>query len=475
MATALALRSALAQLRNAGRPVVVHLPAGTDTKGYFIASAAESIYAFPGASLSLLGFASRGVFVRETLVKAGVVAEVLAHGKYKSAGDSLTRDAMSEPQREQVGAILDRMYGTLSDALATGRGLTPAEATAAIDQGVYRVPEAIQAKLVDAGLFDDEIAAKLSPDAKTPVRSVSAAEYLGARQATSFGKRGRGPCVGVVEVHGAISQGGSPWSSGAIEGEVIASLRAARESPRVRGVILHIDSPGGSALASARMHRELELLAAEKPLIACMANVAASGGYYVAAPAHRIVAEPVTITGSIGVIAARFAFGPLLERFGVKVDVLKRGARADMTDVARPLTGDERAALEREIAGTYEEFLEVVARGRHKTRDEVHVLAQGRVWTGEDAQAHGLVDVLGGFEIALAEVRARIGKGADALAPRIVFKKSKDLATLSAVPAKQVARFAETILGEWASVLPLVTSEERVMVWSPDATGFGSW
>jgi protease-4 len=465
MATALSLREVLLRLRKARRRVVVHLPGGVDTKGYFIASGADEIYAFPGAEVALLGFASGGVYVREALAKTGVVAEVLAHGKYKSAGESLTHDKMSEPQREQLGALLDRMYGSVRDALLTERGLTPAEATQAIDQGLHRIPEAVTAKLVDAALFDDEVVTKLSPDPKVR-RAVPAMEYLGARRATKLGSD-RAPCIGVVRVHGGIARGESLFGRGALEGDVILAVRAARESRKVRGVVLHVDSPGGSALASARMHRELELLASEKPLVVSMANVAASGGYYVAAPAHAIVAQPLTVTGSIGVISARFAVGPVLRRFGIHVDTLKRGARADLYDTVHPLRDDERRAIEHEIGETYREFIAVVARGRKKSVDEIEALAQGRVWTGEDAHARGLVDVLGGFDVALAEARRRVGKGGDALPARVVRTRGGDGSTWSARPtsAKPAAwSLAEEMLGEWADVLPVVTSGERVLL-----------
>ncbi len=472
MGTALALRDLLVSLRGSGLQVVVHLPAGADTKTYFVASAANRVYAFPGASIALLGFASRGVYVRQALDKAGVTPEVLARGKYKSAGESLMRDAMSDAQREQVGALLDRMHAALTDSLRTARGLSDTEATTAIDQGIHRVPDAVAAKLVDAALFDDQVAAKLAPDGARPPRTVPAAAYLRARLSTKLGKHRGRPCIGVVRVHGPILQGGSVFSRGALEREVIAAVRAARQDRRVRGVILHIDSPGGSALASARMHRELELLASEKPLVAAMANVAASGGYYVAAPAHAIVAQPLTITGSIGVVAARLAFAPILERLGVHVDTLKRGARADLFDVVRPWGDEERAAVERDLEGTYREFVAVVARGRSKTVDEVEALAQGRVWSGEDARQRGLVDLLGGFDVALAEVRRRVGATGERLAPRMVRGRKDDGATGSARPARAVVVLAEELLGDWASLVPLTAGGERVLAWAPEAMGF---
>jgi protease-4 len=222
-------------------------------------------------------------------------------------------------------------------------------------------------------------------------------------------------------VHGAIAGQGAMTQSLATDERVIAAVRKARRDPRVRGVVLHVDSPGGSALASDRMHHELEQLAAEKPLVACMANVAASGGYYVAAPAHTIVAQPTTITGSIGVVAARVVVEPLLAKLGIHTDVVKRGARSDIFEPTRHLDDAERAAFERELEGTYRAFLGVVARGRKRPIEEIHKVAQGRVWSGADAANVGLVDVLGGFEEALDRARALIG-GAQAasLEPAIV-------------------------------------------------------
>ena len=464
MATALSLRDLLLELRGAGRQVVVHLPVGADTKAYFVASAADQVYGFPGAPIALLGFASRGVYVRQALDKAGVTAEVLARGRYKSAGESLTRDEMSDAQREQVGALLDRMHAALTGSLRIARGLTEAEATAAIDRGVYRVPEAVAARLLDAALFDDQVRARLAPAGAHPPPTVAAAAYLRARVATRLGKHRGRPCIGVVRVHGPILQGGSFFSGGALEREIIAAVRAARDDRSVRGVVLHVDSPGGSALASARMHREIELLASEKPLVAAMANVAASGGYYVAAPAHAIVAQPLTVTGSIGVVAARFALAPILGRLGVHVDTMKRGARADFFDIVRPWGDEERAAVERDIEGTYREFIAVVARGRGKTVDEVEALAQGRVWTGDDAHARGLVDLVGGFEVALAEVRRRVGSGGQELAPRMVRGRRDDAGMESAKPARAAQAMAEELLGEWASLLPLATGRTGACV-----------
>jgi protease-4 len=245
----------------------------------------------------------------------------------------------------------------------------------------------------------------------------------------------------------------------AVDERVISAIRIARVNPRVRGVVLHVDSPGGGALASDRIHHELVQLAAEKPLIASMGNVAASGGYYVAAAAHAIVAQPTTLTGSIGVIAARVVVEPLLARLGVATEVLQRGAHARLLDPLLALGDDDRAALDRELEHIYRAFLGVVATGRRRPVEEIEPLAQGRVWTGVDAHAHGLVDRLGGFEDALEMMRERLGRGAAKLRVVVLRPPRKPFPVLdpperraARVLAEGLAQLGET-LGVDATVL----------------------
>jgi protease-4 len=255
----------------------------------------------------------------------------------------------------------------------------------------------------------------------------------------------------------------------AIDERVISAIRIARASSRVRGVILHVDSPGGGALASDRLHHELVQLAAEKPLVACMGNVAASGGYYVAAPAHVIVAQPTTITGSIGVVAARFAVDPLLARLGIATEVVKRGARADLMQPTRQLTPDEREVLEREIEVVYRAFVGVVAEGRKKTFEEIDAIAQGRVWSGADAYQRGLVDELGGFDRALELVRARIGKAGERAEP-VVIRASRGQVSQEERDLGRAAAAFGWLLGSGdggtLAALSLARSRERVLLWA---------
>ncbi|XXX77846.1 signal peptide peptidase SppA [Sorangium sp. So ce134] len=442
------LRDALLEIRAGGKDIVAYLPMGADNATLLLASAARAIVVGPETLVSPLGFAVEGRYVRRALERAGVEPEVFAKGMYKNAGEVLVRDTMSAAQREQVGALLDGRLGDLVAALAQGRRVDRETAARWIDEAPYGAEQAVARGIIDAVAYEDELehmlATGLLPGTTAPRRAevvaggaagegaraagrhararlVAAGRYLSARRALSLRPMLPRPIIGVVEVHGAIvSRARFRGASLASEERLVASLRAARQNPRIRGVILHIDSPGGSALASDRIHHEVTRLAEVKPVVACMSNVAASGGYYVAAAAHAIVAQPQTITGSIGVVSARFALGPLLERLGVSTDVVKRGARADLFSSSRKLDAGERAVMERELDAIYATFLRVVARGRRRPVEEIEPLAQGRVYSGAEAQARGLVDMLGGFERALHELRQMIGPKAAAIEPAIV-------------------------------------------------------
>jgi protease IV len=422
MATATSLRAQLARAKKGGKEVVVVLPMGGATKEVLVASAASRVIVGPSATLAPVGFVTTSRYVKRALDRAGVEAEVFAQGEYKSAGETLVRDDMSGPQREQLGRLLDGFHEALVAAIAEGRGVSRERAAELVDGAPYHGSAAVEAGLADDAAHEDEVAGLLGLDAATgggprargrgprvhmPL-AVDAGAYLAMVRRPLLRPLVRPPLVYVIPVHGAIAHADGPFSRLATDERVTRMVRLARVSPRVKGVILHVDSPGGSALASDRMHHEIVQLAREKPVVACMANVAASGGYYVAAPAHRIVCAPTTVTGSIGVIAARFSAEPLLERLGITTQTVQRGARAGLLSMGRKTTDDERAAMERELESTYKTFLSVVAEGRKMSEAEVDKLARGRVYGGDDARDKGLVDSVGGFDGALADLRAML-------------------------------------------------------------------
>ncbi len=467
MATASSLRAELARLRAAGREVVVVLPFGGDTKELYIATAASRILVGPQATLSPLGFATSVRYVKGAMAKLGVVPDVLARGEFKSAGEQLVRDDMSPTQRAQLDAIFDVLYEELLSAIASGRGLTKDQAKEIVDGGPYRAEAAKAKGLVDGAAYEDMVPGLLgTPEA--PAKLCPAEMYGGLRAALRLTPLRRPDRVGVIFVHGPIAMAGPMPFGAATDEKLISAIRTARTSRRVKGVILHVDSPGGSALASDRIHHELVQLAAEKPLVACFANVAASGGYYVAAAAHEIVAQPTTITGSIGVVAARMVLSPLLAKLGVVTQTVKRGARADMMDPSREFTAEERDALKGELEGMYAAFVGIVAAGRKLPVDAVEKIAEGRVWSGVDAKANGLVDELGGFDVALARTRARIGGAkAGALAPVVIKgarKAGAPLAPPATAAAEIVLRALDLEAFSWA--LGFTNGGERVLLYS---------
>ncbi len=401
------LRAWIQSLRASGRTVVAYLPQGASHREFFVASAANRIVAAPLSTVSPLGIAAGITFVRGLLARGGIDAEVFARREFKSAAEALTRDSYSEANRMQTEALLDHIQTLLLEALTDGRGLSPERSRALLDGGPFSADDARTEGLVDAVAYEDELPVHLDgPD----TRLVPAPAYLRVARALRFHPILPVRRVGVVEVRGPIvseSRGGT--SEVADARKVIAALRSARQDPRIGAVVLHIDSPGGSALASDQIAREVTRLRERKPVVACFADVAASGGYYVAAPAQEIVARPATITGSIGVIAVRIQATRALEKLDLRREVIRRGERADLMSPYRPLNDGDRAAIEREIDGVYDRFVDIVARGRGRAPAEIEPLARGRVYAGTDAHAVGLVDLLGGLDLALERARTLAG------------------------------------------------------------------
>jgi protease-4 len=343
---------------------------------------------------------------------------VFARGAYKTAGEPLLLQQMSSPQREQLGLLLQTAWDVLVDALSSGRNLPRDAVERFINDGPWPAKGAVDHGFADGIVYPDELEKQLEARSKSGAPLVPAGRYLRRRRIPW--RRLPRPRIGVIEVHGPIvseARGPMPVAS---EESVCEALDRAREDHGVRGAVLHVDSRGGSALASDRMLHAVKRLAETKPVVACLADSAASGGYMVAVGAHKIVAQPTTVTGSIGVVAARVVVGPLLERLGISVEVVKRGARADMHSPTRHLEDGERAVIERQLDHVYRSFINAVALGRKRELAEVDELAGGRIWSGRDAHARGLVDRLGGFEIALSELKSLIGADAEELEPALV-------------------------------------------------------
>lgn len=394
------LRAALVAFRASGKPLVVYLrDAGIGS--YYLATAADQIVMHPGGSLDLKGLAHGGQYLKGTLDKLGVVPQFVAIGQYKSAPEQFTRTGPSESSIRQEDALLDAMYAEIAQTVTAGRKLPPNEFKALVDRALFTPEEAKERGLVDAIAHPDEVPA---------IAKVG--------DALPYGLMPRKPAtwkepdeIAIVSVDGEIAGGdsGDDLLRGGVAGAgtLAATLRGLRERGPVKAVVLRIDSPGGDALASDVIGREVKRLKdAGKPVIVSMGNVAASGGYWIAASGGPIYASPTTVTGSIGVFAGRFAVGGLLEKLGVTTHAQTRGARALMDDPTHTLTEPELALFREQARHTYGRFLKHVAAGRGLSESQVDAIAQGHVWSGADAKALKLVDRFGGLETALAAAYA---------------------------------------------------------------------
>ena len=405
------IRDALIDIRWAGKTVVCYMES-VGNREYFLASACDRIAMSPSGYLGLVGLRMEIPFIKGTLDKLGIRANVEKIGEYKSAADLLTREEMSEPHREMANAILDDMYDGFVGALAEGRGLDRVEIQARIDEGPYTAPEALEAGLVDTILYPDEI--------EDLARSMSRERFskipAGALAGRMFHQTtwGTWPKIAVIYASGTIVTGESGWDF--LTGvEMMGSdtiseaIRTAREDPSVRAIVLRIDSGGGSVLASDLIWREMQRTKGKKPLVVSMADIAASGGYCIACMADTIVAEPGTITGSIGVIAGKHDLRGLYDRIGVRKEILARGARASIYTDYEALTEEQRKLVRRQVRATYDDFVQKVAAGRGLPVTWVDSVGRGRVWTGAQAQEIGLVDELGGLDLAIDLARVRAG------------------------------------------------------------------
>jgi protease IV len=397
-------RRELLSFREGGGRVVAYLQDPVDTRSYYLACAADEVLIAPLVTVGVTGVRTRVSFFKDALERLGVGAEVVAVSPYKSAGEPYTRNDFSPEAREQAERLLDGRYEELVRAIGASRGLTEAEARDVIDGAPYGSQEALTAGLVDGVLYEDELPGRLAAGGER----VRLAEWAAARRSlkTPYRRRAR-RWVELVQVKGAISRGRSrrvpvplPFLGGERAGSdsVVAALRGAGKNRRVGAVLLHVDSPGGDALASDLIWREVGRISARKPVVVLMGNVAASGGYYVSAPAAHVVARRSTVTGSIGVITIRPVAERLYGKLGVNPVGLERGERAGLVDPSRPPTEDELRVLEHQIGLVYDEFKDRVSSGRDLS--DVDYIAGGRVWSGAEALERGLVDGVGGFREA---------------------------------------------------------------------------
>jgi protease-4 len=400
------LRGALDEFRAGGKPITAYLEYG-GAQEYYLASAANRVVMMPGGQLDLSGLATYELFFRGTLDKIGVLPDLLHIGEYKTAANTFTQKGFTPAHREMSQSLNRDWYDELVRRIALGRNRSETEVRKAIDTGPFLAEAAKRAGLVDEIAYEDQL------DDQEPVRGTRRLESEDYEHASVRSASGgsRSPAVRMALLYavGTIASGKSVFDTpgGSVVGSetFVQWVRKVRVDPSIRAIIVRIDSPGGSAIASEAIWRELKLARDVKPLIVSMGDVAASGGYYMAVPAHAIVAQPGTITGSIGVVTGKFVLKGTFDKLGLGSDSVSDGRFAEIYSPLRPFTAEERPKIEEQMQATYELFLSRVAEGRKSTAARIDPFAQGRVWTGRQAKERGLVDELGGLDDAVRLAR----------------------------------------------------------------------
>ncbi len=398
------LRSAIKEFKKSGKPVYCWLRT-PGAREYYLATAADRIYLAEQDVVNVKGLGAELTYYKGTLDKLGVQMEIETAGKFKDAGDSYRRTAMSPETREVLGSMLDGIYGTIINAIAEGRKKSPDAIRAMMDDGPFLGQKALALGLVDGLVYEDQFRDELR-------KKLGGGEVatIGARDYAREAGRGKGPRFGLVVAAGSILRGhagGFGESEAIMSEDFVKTLRTAREDESLRGVIVRIDSPGGDAIASDDILREMKLLSAKKPVVISMSDVAASGGYYIAATGDPIVAYPNTITGSIGVIYGKPNLKGLYDKIGVTKDSIARGRNALIDSDYGPMSDATRMKLREGIMSTYQGFLQRVSTARKMRVDEVDALGQGRAWLGSQGKDRKLVDELGGLDKAISLLKAK--------------------------------------------------------------------
>ncbi|MDQ6879484.1 MAG: signal peptide peptidase SppA [Candidatus Dormibacteraeota bacterium] len=431
MATLQDLRELVFKLRGAGKRVVAWAPFYTNGT-YYLACACDEILMMPAGSVQALGFSSTGMFLADALARFGVEADFVQISPYKSAADTLTKSKMSDELREQITWLLDSMYMELVGAIVKSRRVSEATAKALIDASPYADDAAIEGRVVDLIIAEEDLAAYLSSSPQTGQPAgqetsslqmkISTWEQARRQLRTPPPSLGRARYVAILRIEGTIVDGRSarlPWrppvdipilgDSRAGDLTVVQLARQVAADKRAVAAVLYVNSRGGSATASEAMRQALDQINARKPLVVVMGPVAASGGYWVATPGRWIVARAGTLTGSIGVLTGKIVTGGMWARLLVHRETISFGKHVTIGSDERTYSREERQIVKGEIDRIYELFLDVVGRARGMAREDLHPIAAGRVWTGKQAYDRKLVDELGGLDAAVRKARSLAG------------------------------------------------------------------
>lgn len=467
------LRNKLGEFQDAEKEMIAYLESGGNAQ-YLLATAMDKIVLMPAGSLNLIGLRSEILFYKGLLEKLDVEADMLAMGEFKSGIEPFTRDSMSDAFRQSMTDLLDDLYIQMLEKIADGRDeITPEIAAELIDRGPFTAKEAQEAKLVDTLQYHDELLNAINDTPNTEVakqddktkrkvpdmnsftgmmqllRMLNPPQHAKARPAENQ--------LALIYASGPILpdfDSPFPTMSMITPKTLKKALEKARSDNAIKAVVLRVDSPGGSAIASDLIWREVVRTQREKPVIVSMANYAASGGYYIAMAAGTIVAQPGTLTGSIGVFGGKLNLKGLYNKVGLTKEIITHGQNATLYSDYGSFTETERERVEKMMKTIYEDFVTKAADGRQTTFDEIDAVAQGRVWTGKQAKELGLVDELGGLETALAIAKKDVGLTDEDRVDIIVLPEQKPF----------FEQFLESMLEEEAGIstpLPLQLAQQH--------------
>ena len=421
------VRDAVVDFRKSGKPVYAYLEYGGDRE-YYLATAADKVFLMPSTPLDLTGVATYELFLRGTFDKLGVFPDLHRIGDYKTAVNTFKEKSFTAAHREMDESMNRDLYEQIVRGIADGRKKNEADVRALIDDGPFLPEDALRAGLVDDVAYEDQVDDKLRSGEKWA--HLDPDDY--SRVSPSSLGLNKGPRIAVIYASGTITSGKSGYDpvNGATAGSdtLIDYIRQARRDSGVRAIVLRVDSPGGSATASDAIWRELMITKnerADRPLVVSMSDLAASGGYYIAMPAQVIVAQPSTLTGSIGIFGGKFVTGGLYEKLGAHIESTSIGKNAEINGPARPYNPQEVKKLQEQLQSFYDQFVEKVAASRHSTPEKIDAIAQGRVWTGRQGKQNGLVDELGGLDRAVSIAKQRAKIAADAEVELIVYPPRK--------------------------------------------------
>lgn len=424
------IREKLSELRDADKEMIAYLEGGGNA-AYLLATAMDRIVLMPTGNLNLIGLRAEILFLKGLLEKLDIEADMLAMGKFKSGVEPFTRDSMSDEFRESMTALLDDLYNQMLQKIADGRdGITSDDAAKLIDSGPFTAQEAHHAKLVDELKYYDELLEAIDEEKEGEAQVVKEDgtkkrkmpdmnSFAGLMQLFSMlnpqpraKARPADKQIALIYASGPILpdlNSPFPTTSMITPKTLKKAFKKARTDDAVQAVVFRVDSPGGSALASDLIWREVMLTQREKPVIVSMANMAASGGYYISMAAQKIVAQPGTLTGSIGVYGGKLNLKGLYNKVGLNKEIITHGKNATLYSDYGNFSQSERERVEKMMKTVYEQFVNKAAAGRQTTFDEIDAVAQGRVWTGKQAKELGLVDELGGLDTALAIAKKEVG------------------------------------------------------------------